>query len=318
MPTPEDFAFVERDLNDPGEGEVLVRNLFISVDPYMRGRMNDAKGYAEGYKLNEVLYGGAIGRVTASRNDGFQEGDLVSSNNGWREGFMADGQGLTKLPEISLPISAYLGPLGGTGRTAYEGLLGAAQMQDGDTVFVSGAAGAVGSVAGQIARIKGCRTLGSAGSAAKVAFCEEIGFDYAFDYHDGNLLTHLREGAPDGLDVYFDNVGGEHLEAALAHMKRLGRIALCGAISQYNATAPVPGPRNLAVAIGFGLNLRGFIVGMFPELRESFQQDMVSWLESGEIKWQETIREGIRSAPGAFIGLFTGDNIGKMLVKLAD
>ncbi len=241
----------------------------------------------------------------------------MSSNNGWREGFLSDGRGLTGLPETRLPVSAYLGPLGGTGKTAYEGLLGAAAMQDGETVFVSGAAGAVGSIAGQIAHLRGCRTIGSAGSAAKVAFCREIGFDYMFDYHEGNLLNHLREGAPDGLDVYFDNVGGDHLEAALSHMKHLGRIALCGAISQYNATAPVPGPRNLSVSIGSGLNLRGFIVGMFPELREPFQEEMTGWIESRQIVWRETVLDGIQRAPEAFIGLFTGVNVGKMLVKLA-
>ena len=317
MPVAEDFAFVTQDLGDPGEGEVLVQNLFISVDPYMRGRMNEGKGYAEGYKLDEVMYGGAVGRVVASRHPDFAEGAIVSSNNGWREGFLSDGRGLTGLPETRLPVSAYLGPLGGTGKTAYEGLLGAAAMQDGETVFVSGAAGAVGSIAGQIAHLRGCRTIGSAGSAAKVALCREIGFDYMFDYHEGNLLNHLREGAPDGLDVYFDNVGGDHLEAALSHMKHLGRIALCGAISQYNATAPVPGPRNLSVSIGSGLNLRGFIVGMFPELREPFQEEMTGWLESDQIVWRETVLDGIQRAPEAFIGLFTGVNVGKMLVKLA-
>ncbi|MDA0790550.1 MAG: NADP-dependent oxidoreductase [Proteobacteria bacterium] len=318
MPVAEDFLFVENPLADPAEGQVLVRNLYLSVDPYMRGRMNEGKGYAEGYKLNEVMYGGAIGRVEASRNPAFAEGDLVSSNNGWRQGFVSSGRDMGKLPETSLPASVHLGPLGGTGRTAYEGLLGAAHMADAETVFVSGAAGAVGSIAGQIAKLRGCRVLGSAGSAEKVAFCQEIGFDYAFNYHEGHLLTHLREGAPDGLDVYFDNVGGDHLEAALSHMKRLGRIALCGAISQYNATTPVPGPRNLAVSIGMGLNLRGFIVGMFPELRESFMRDMTGWLEAGQIIWKETVHEGIRSTPDAFIGLFTGGNLGKMVVKLGD
>ena len=311
LAVPEDFIFVERELADPGEGEVLVQNLYISVDPYMRGRMN------EGYRLNEAMFGGAIGRVVASRQNDFQEGDLVLSNSGWREGFVSDGGGLQKLPETSLPVTVHMGPLGMTGRTAYDGLLGAAEMREGETVFVSGAAGAVGSIAGQIARLKGCRTVGSAGSPEKVAFCREIGFDHAFDYHDGNLLAHLREGAPEGLDVYFDNVGGDHLEAALAHMRLLGRIAICGAISRYNDTVPTPGPRNLPVVIGLRLTLRGFVVGNFPELREPFQQDMASWLESGQIVWRETVREGIRSAPDAFIGLFSGENIGKMIVKLA-
>ena len=313
MPVAEDFVFVRRELADPGAGEVLVRNLYISVDPYMRGRMNEGADF----RLNEVLHGGAIGRVVASRLDDFREGDLVSSNAGWREGFVSDGQGLQKLPETSLPITVYMGPLGMTGRTAYDGLLGAAELREGETVFVSGAAGAVGSIAGQIARLKGCRTVGSAGSAEKVAFCREIGFDHAFDYHDGNLLAHLREGAPDGLDVYFDNVGGDHLEAALAHMRLLGRIAICGGISRYNDTVPAPGPSNLLVAIGLRLTLRGFVVGNYPELREPFEEEMASWLESGQIVWRETIREGIRNAPAAFIGLFSGENIGKMIVRLA-
>lgn len=311
MAVPEDFVFVERELPDPGEGEVLVQNLFISVDPYMRGRMNEAQS------LNEAMYGGAIGRVAASRNDDFQEGDLVSSNLGWREGFVSDGNGLNKLPETSLPVTVHMGPLGLTGKTAYDGLLGAAEMRAGETVFVSGAAGAVGSIAGQIARLKGCRTVGSAGSPEKVSFCREIGFDHAFDYRDGELLAHLREGAPDGLDIYFDNVGGDHLQAALAHMRLLGRIAICGAISHYNDTAPAPGPNNLRVAIGLRLTLRGFVVGNYPELREPFEEEMVSWLESGQIVWRETVREGIRNAPDAFIGLFSGENIGKMIVKLA-
>ena len=314
MPAPEDFNFVTRELADPGAGEVLVQNLYISVDPYMRGRMNEAPG---GQRLNEAMVGSAIGRVVASRNNDFQEGDLVSSNLGWREGFVSDGNGLNRLPETSLPVTVHIGPLGMTGRTAYDGLLGAAEMREGETVFVSGAAGAVGSIAGQIARLKGCRTVGSAGSAEKVAFCREIGFDHAFDYHDGDLLSHLREGAPDGLDVYFDNVGGDHLEAALAHMRLLGRIAICGGISRYNDTEPAPGPRNLLVAIGLRLTLRGFVVGNFPELREPFEEEMTSWLESGEIVWRETIREGIGNAPDAFIGLFRGENVGKMIVKLA-
>ena len=317
MAVPEDFVFVTRQLPDPGEGEVLVRNLFISVDPYMRGRMNEVQTHGEGFRLNEVMSGGAIGRIVASRHNDFEEGDLVSSNLGWREGFLSDGDGLQKLPDTSLPVTVHMGPLGLTGRTAYDGLLGAAELREGETVFVSGAAGAVGSIAGQIARLKGCRTIGSAGSAEKVAFCREVGFDHAFNYHDGNLAAQVHEGAPEGIDVYFDNVGGEHLEAALANMRLLGRVAICGAISHYNDTVPAPGPSNLRVAIRLRLTLRGFVVGNYPELREPFERDMRSWVESGQIAWRETIQEGIRNAPDAFIGLFTGENIGKMIVKVA-
>ena len=200
--------------------------------------------------------------------------------------------------------------------TSYVGLLGAAELKDGETVFVSGAAGAVGSIAGQIARIKGCRVLGSAGSAEKVAWLEELGFDYAFDYHEGHLLNHLREGAPEGLDVYFDNVGGDHLEAAIFHMRPFGRIALCGAISQYNDTKPAPGPVNLTMAIGLGLTLKGFIVSHYQNMAEDFRRDMEGWIQSGQVVYKETVFDGIDKAPEAFIGLFTGANTGKMIVNL--
>ena len=316
LPAAGDFKLVTVDLAAPADGQVQVRNLFMSVDPYMRGRMREGPSYAAAWPVGEVMQGGAVGRVVASAHPGFSVGDLVESNNGWREAFLSDGRGLGRIANPTAPPSAYLGVLGMPGRTAYDGLLGAAALQPGETVFISGAAGAVGSIAGQIAKLKGCRVIGSAGSADKIAWCESLGFDVAFDYHAGDLPGQLRRAAPDGLDVYFDNVGGDHLQAAIGHMRARGRIALCGAIAQYNATEAVPGPNNLTMAIGLGLTLRGFIVGMYPELREPFLREMGQWVSDGTVQYRETVYEGIERAPEAFLGLFTGANTGKMLVRL--
>ena len=319
MPTSNDFQIVEATVPDPGDGEVQIRNVCMSVDPYMRGRMVDRKSYTPPFQLGETLTGGAVGQVTASGSADFAEGDFVQSNYGWREAFTAPAGELIKLGNLAAPPSAYLGAIGMPGMTAYVGLLEVGALKDGETVFVSGAAGAVGSIVGQIAKLKGARVLGSAGSADKVSWLtNELGFDYAFDYHDGNLLGHLREGAPDGLDVYFDNVGGDHLEAAIFHMRPFGRIPLCGAISQYNATEPVPGPVNLTMAIGLGLTLRGFIVSHFNHLSEQFRRDMENWVNSGQISYRETVYQGVDKAPDAFIGLFTGDNTGKMIVNISE
>ncbi|MAT83749.1 MAG: NADP-dependent oxidoreductase [Gammaproteobacteria bacterium] len=319
MPDADDFEVVTVDLPDPEAGEIQVRNLCMSVDPYMRGRMVDRKSYVPPFQVGEALTGGAIGRIVKSAHPEYPEGEIVESHLGWREGFTVAAGQTRRIGELSAPPSAYLGVLGMPGMTAYAGLFGAASLKDKETVFVSGAAGAVGSIAGQIARIRGCRVVGSAGSADKVAWLTgELGFDHAFDYHDGRLLDHLREGAPDGLDVYFDNVGGDHLEAALFHMRPFGRIALCGAISQYNATEPVPGPSNLVMAIGLGLTLRGFIVSHFDHMADDFRRDMTAWVNAGEISYRETVYDGIDKAADAFIGLFTGANVGKMIVRLAD
>ncbi len=316
MPQADDFEIVTADVADPQAGEIQVRNVCMSVDPYMRGRMVDRKSYTPPFQIGETLTGGAIGRVVKSSADGYAEGDYVSHQFGWREAFTGPVAGMQNLGEIVADPSAYLGAIGMPGMTAYFGLLEVGALQEGETVFVSGAAGAVGSIVGQIAKLKGCRVLGSAGSADKVAWLQELGFDYAFDYHDGSLGQHLREGAPDGIDVYFDNVGGDHLQAALNHMRPLGRIPLCGAISQYNATEPVPGPNNLAMAIGLGLTLRGFIVTQFAGQAAKFRQDMEQWVTSGQVSYKETVYDGIDKAPDAFIGLFTGANTGKMIVSL--
>ena len=317
MPQAEDFAVREVDLPELGEGEVQVRNVSLSVDPYMRGRMIDRRSYTPPFQVGEALTGGAIGEVVRSNHPDFAAGDHVESHLGWREAFVSDGRGLRKLGRLRAPASAYLGVLGMPGMTAYAGLLEVGALQEGERVFVSGAAGAVGSAVGQIAKIKGCTVVGSAGSPEKVRhLVEDLGFDHAFDYHDGHLERQIFAGSPEGVDVYFDNVGGDHLQAALNCMRPGGRIPLCGAIAQYNATAPVPGPHNLAIAIGLGLTLKGFIVSSFGHLRADFERDMGAWLEDGRMKYRETVYEGLDRAGEAFIGLFTGANTGKMVVNL--
>lgn len=317
MPTYENFELAEVEVPQPGPGEVVVRNHYMSVDPYMRGRMYDRKSYVPPFQVGEVLQGGAVGEIVASNDERFPVGSFVQNNLGWREAFVSSGEGLTPVdPEVA-PLSAYLGVLGMPGMTAYVGLFNAASLKDDETVFVSGAAGAVGSLVGQIAKIRGCRVLGSAGSDEKVAYLtDQLAYDYAFNYREGHLLQQLREGAPDGLDVYFDNVGADHLEAAIFHMRPFGRIALCGAIATYNDAEPRPGPRNLSMAIGLGLRLQGFIVSHYAEARDDFIRDVSGWIQEGRVRYEETVLDGIERAGEAFQGLFTGSNTGKMLVKL--
>src|SRR5215212_6399642 len=238
-PEPSDFELAETEVADPADGELVVRNTFMSVDPYMRGRMSDAKSYAAPFEVGAVMYGGAVGEVVASHADGFEPGDVVLHQLGWREYATVPAQQAQKVDATRVPASAYLGVLGMPGLTAYVGLLDVAGLKDGDVVFVSGAAGAVGSLAGQIAKLRGHTVVGSAGSAEKVQYLTSIGFDHAFDYHDG-VREQLKVAAPDGIDVYFDNVGGDHLEAALGALRQGGRAALCGAISVYNATEAPP------------------------------------------------------------------------------
>ena len=318
VPSAEDFAVREAELAEPGEGEVLVQNVCMSVDPYMRGRMIDRKSYTPPFQIGEALTGGAIGKVVQSNDPDVPEGTHVESHFGWREAFVGQGKRLRRLGDLKAPASAYLGVLGMPGMTAYVGLLDVGALREGETVFVSGAAGAVGSAVGQIAKIKGCTAIGSAGNAEKVRhLTEDLGFDHAFDYHDGHLERQIRAGALEGIDVYFDNVGGDHLQAALNCMRPNGRIPLCGAIAQYNATAPVPGPNNLTIAIGMGLTLKGFIVSNFEHLRTDFLRDMTEWVTSDRLRYRETVLEGLEKAPEAFIGLFTGANTGKMVVNLA-
>jgi hypothetical protein len=318
MPTRDNFEFASVDLPEPGPGEVQVKNLWMTVDPYMRGRMNDVKSYAPPFALGEVMNGGAIGQVTASNDPGFKEGDLVLSQNGWREGFTAPAKTVQNLDTHGLPPQAFLGVAGMPGLTAYAGLLRIAQLKDGDVVFVSGAAGAVGSLVCQIAKAKGHKVIGSAGGKDKVAFLKDIGVDHAIDYKaEKDLTAAVLAGAPDGIDVYFDNVGGPHLEAALNAARLFARFAICGMISIYNASTPQPGPSNLAMLIGKNLRMEGFIVSHHFDLMPKFIEDLSGWVKEGKVKWQETVFEGIDKAPDAFLGLFSGENTGKMLVRLA-
>jgi NADPH-dependent curcumin reductase CurA len=317
-PTPDDFELVEVPVPEPGDGEVLVRNRFLSVDPYMRGRMNDVKSYAPPYGLGQVMDGGAVGEVVASRHPDLAEGAHVVHRLGWREWAVGPADAFQPIEVAGgESLSAHLGALGMPGLTAYAGLVEVAPMQSGEVVFVSGAAGAVGSMAGQIARQRGAsRVVGSAGSAAKVAYLlDELGFDAAFDYKDGPVAEQLRRAAPDGIDVYFDNVGGDHLEAALGGLRPFGRVALRGAISLYNATEPPPGPRNLTMAIGKQLTLRGYLVGAHLHLRDQFLRDVRGWLAAGQVRFPETVVDGIEHMPEAFIGMLGGQNLGKMLVR---
>ncbi|MFQ5980797.1 MAG: NADP-dependent oxidoreductase [Candidatus Heimdallarchaeota archaeon] len=318
LPTEEDFQLVETAIPEPGAGELLVRNIFMSVDPYMRGRMYDVKSYVPPFQLNQPLTGGCVGQVLQSSNDRFQEGDYVLGFQGWREYFVSNGAMLTKLDPALGPLQAFLGALGMPGFTAYIGLLEIGQLAEKDTVFVSAAAGAVGSVACQIAKLKGCSVLGSTGSEQKVAWLvNEVGVNAAINYKTAeNLSAEIGQQCPDGLDVYFENVGGTHLEAALANMNDFGRIICCGMIAHYNATQPLPAPRNLTTVISKRLSLKGFIINDHQNRQADFLKEMGQWLAAGKIKRKETIVEGIANAPAAFIGLFKGENIGKMLVQL--
>ena len=311
---PTDFAQVTTEVADPGEGEVLVRNLVMSVDPALRPRMS------VGQELNEAIMGGALGRVEKSRNAAFKEGELVSNRFGFREAFVSNGKGLSVLkPEPGLPIEAYMNALGGPGFTAYGGLLAIGQLKDGEHVFVSTAAGAVGAIAAQIAKIKGCYVVGSTGSDEKVQWLkEEAGIDGAFNYKSGPIRPQLKALTPKGIDVYFDNVGGETLDAALAGMNLLGRVAVCGMISGYNEAGTLTNVRNLSNIIYGRITLRGFTAADFMDLRPQFLSDMAGWLREGRIKTHETIYQGIEAAPAAMIDLMKGVNLGKMLVRLAE
>ncbi|MBB6227299.1 hypothetical protein FHS79_001465 [Polymorphobacter multimanifer] len=317
-PAHDNFELTEVTLGSLADGDVLVRNRWMSVDPYMRGRMFDRASYVPPFVLNEPLQGGAVGEVIESRAEGFSPGDLVSSMFGWREAFVAPGSALEKLPRAGgVPDQAFMGVLGMPGLTAWAGLLEIGKPQAGDTVFVSGAAGAVGSVVAQIARLKGCTVVASAGTDEKCEWLRSVGVHHAINYKTcGNLDDAVKAAAPKGINVYFDNVGGEHLEVAIENARPFARFVECGMISAYNDTAPAPGPRNIIQVVGKSLMIRGFIVMEFAALRPQFLSEMMDWIAAGEIKWQETVEEGIARAPDAFIGLFSGANTGKMLVKL--
>lgn len=318
LPDAADFELAEVAVPNVRDGEILVQNIYMSVDPYMRGRMYDRKSYVPPFQIGHPLEGGCVGRVVDSKNDQFQVGDFVLSMMGWREYFLSNGTGLLKIDPKVAPIQAYLGTVGMPGLTAYVGLLDIGKPKEGETVFVSAASGAVGSIVCQIAKLKGCNVVGSAGSDDKVSWLlQKAGVDAAFNYKKvDNIIAEVGKQCPRGIDVYFENVGGVHLEAALEHMNKFGRIVMCGMISMYNATEPVPGPTNLAYIIGKQLMMQGFIVSDHFDKLVQFYADMAIWIADGKIKWKETIVEGLENAPQAFIGLFKGDNFGKMIVKI--
>ena len=318
MPKDSDFEVASVEVAAPAAGEVQVKNLYMSVDPYMRGRMYDRESYVPPFQIGKALEGGAVGEVVASADPKFQVGDLVNSMMGWREVFNAPAASLTKIDAMGLPPQAFLGVAGMPGMTAYVGLLKIAGCKAGDTVFVSAASGAVGQVVCQIAKLKGATVIGSAGGAEKIAHLKEIGVDHAIDYRaTSDLTAELAKAAPKGIDVYFENVGGAHLEAAIAVARPFARFAFCGMISQYNDTAPSPGPSNMIMVVGKRLRFEGFIVSDHGDVLPEFLSDMGGWIKDGKITWRETIDEGIAAAPGAFLKLFKGENIGKMLVKLS-
>ena len=311
--TPDASCFELRDVADaePGEGEVAIRNVFVSVDPYMRGRMTGIRTYVGPYDVGDPIDGAAVGRVVASRHDGFAEGDWVLSTLGWCEHGVARGDHLRKLDPTLAPPSAALGVLGATGLTAWLGLTDVVPIETGETIYVSGAAGAVGSIAVQIAKLRGLRVIGSAGSPEKVEWLRSLGVE-AFDYNE----TRMKDALADGIDVYFDNVGGAQLEGALFALRPFGRVIACGAISRYNDEAPEPGPRNLAYIVSKRLRIQGFIVLDHFDRFPAFLAEVGPWLRDGKIQHRETVVDGLEQAPAAFAGLFRGENVGKMLVRV--
>jgi len=317
-PTAANFDLTETGRAELADGQVRVRNLFMSVDPYMRGRMNDVKSYVPPFQLGEPLEGGAVGTVIETRSPDLAEGDLVLHVLGWRDEAVLPARHAQKLPPVEgLSASAFLGVLGMPALTAYVGLFDMAAMKAGDVVFVSAAAGAVGSMAGQFAKLKGAsRVIGSAGSEDKVRWLREIGFDAAFSYRTAPVLAQLRDAAPDGIDVYFDNVGADHLDAALITLNNYGRVAMCGAIAHYNATEPAAGPSSLNLVISRRLTLRGFIVSDHWDRLPAMTADVTAWLREGKLQHAETVVDGLENAPAAFIDLLRGGNTGKMLVRI--
>ncbi len=310
------FEVAETPIPDPGDGQLLIRNAYFSVDPYMRPRMNDVRSYVAPFTVGEAMTGGAVGRVEISRDSSFSEGDWVLHNNGWREWALSDASAVRRVDPRATPVSTALGVLGMPGFTAYYGLFEIGKPEAGETVFVSGAAGAVGSAAGQMAKIAGCRVVGSAGSQEKLVWLRDIGFDAVFDYRRHPVRAALTEATPEGVDIYFDNVGGDHLEAAIGQMRLYGRIVACGSMSRYNDVEAAAGPRNLFMVVTKRLRMQGYIIrdhyDRFPEFFEKAQE----WVRDGRLRYRETVIEGIENAPRAFLGLLRGENIGKMLVQV--
>jgi hypothetical protein len=317
-PSLDDFELVERPVPVPGEGQALLRTLYLSLDPYMRGRMNDAKSYAKPAELGEPMVGGTVSEVVASKNPKFAVGDIVLSYAGWQDYALSDGTGLRKLDPKAVPLSTALGILGMPGMTAYVGLLEIGQPKPGETVVVAAASGAVGSAVGQIAKIKGARAVGVAGGAEKCRFVvNELGFDACIDHRAPDLAVQLAAACPKGVDVYFENVGGAVQQAVWPLLNDFARVPVCGVIAQYNATGPSPGP-DIATILRKRLLVRGFIVRDFAARQGDFLRDMAAWIREGNMKYREDIVDGLEKAPQAFLGLLEGKNFGKLVVKVAE
>ncbi|MDG1417989.1 MAG: NADP-dependent oxidoreductase [Maricaulis sp.] len=316
-PSASNYSVVEVDVPAPADGEVTVRNSYISVDPYMRGRMSGIKTYIDPFQIGAVMDGGAVGEVTASNFDGLEVGDHVMSMHGWREGYTKPGNSLMKIDTSILPAQAYLGVAGLTGMTAYVGLKRIINLQAGETLWMSAGAGAVGSVGAQFAKAMGATVIATAGGAEKCEYLKSIGVDHAIDYKaTDNLADAIREVSPKGIDAYFENVGGPHFTAALETLTGRGRMAVCGMIHRYNDAEPSMIADNLTYIIGKSLKIEGFIVSDHMDIQGDFIKDLTEWMMAGKINPAETILEGIEKAPEAFTGLFEGKNTGKMLVKI--
>lgn len=318
-PTNEDFAFIEKEIPSLETDELLLKTLYISVDPYMRGRMKDVKSYVEPYKLNEAISGGVLAEVIESKSDAFQKGDIVTGSLNWGEYNVAKANTVQKVDPTVAPITTRLSVLGMTGLTAYFGLLDIGKPQAGETVVVSGAAGAVGSIVGQIAKLKGARVVGIAGSDEKIDYLiNELGFDAAVNYKKDSFNEDLKNALPDGVDVYFDNVGGPVSDAVIWELNNKARIALCGTISSYNTPGEDIGPRIQWKFITTSSMMKGFTLGDYAADFKTGAQELGKWFQEGKLKYEETIIEGFDKTPEAFLGLFQGSNLGKQLVKVAD
>jgi NADPH-dependent curcumin reductase len=319
LPKDSDYEHTEEPVGEPGDGEVLVRVHYLSLDPAMRGWMNDARSYIPPVDLGAVMRAGGAGQVLASRHPGFAEGDFVTGITGVQEYAVIHGGGLIKLDTSQVALPVYLGALGMPGLTAYFGLLDIGRAQEGDTVVVSGAAGAVGSVVGQIAKLKGCRAVGIAGGEEKCRHVvEDLGFDAAIDYKAGEVPKRLRESCPDGIDVYFDNVGGEILDAALAQLRRHARVVLCGAISQYNATDGMQGPANYMSLLVNRATMTGFLVFDFADRYAEAMQEMAGWMAAGSLtSFEDIATGGVSCFPDTLLRLFRGENTGKQVLEVA-
>jgi len=322
-PKPDNFRLVERDIEHPGPGEILLKTLWLSLDPYMRGRMSDAKSYAEPVEVGQVMSGGTVSKVIASNNKAFSVGDIVAGSTGWQEYARSNGSGLRKVDPTLAPISTALGILGMPGMTAYTGLLNIGQPKPGETLVVAAASGAVGAVVGQIAKLKGCRVVGIAGGPDKVRYLtEELGFDVGLDHRAADFPAQLRAAVPNGIDIYFENVGGHVWDAVFPLLNKFARIPVCGLIAHYNDSGPRQGIDRLPILmrsiLSNRLTLRGYIVGDFAAQTDDFLRDVSGWLKEGKLKYREDIVHGLEKAPEALIGLLKGRNFGKLLVKVAD